>query len=221
MTLMERRRAIMGQKKASGGLPSEYQEVEYIEFDNRGSANAYYFDTGISAVRPRRFRANVLWLRYITNKGDSKVIGSYGCGGICTLNGFFRIVAGGHSFNTTTIPITLNNLYEIDCNLINSTFELSVTSTDGTKTESYAQEGTDRGINLVIGGCSYSSSTVNSDFAGRFYGRVYVWDSNAMLGEFIPCYKKADDTVGYYNTITNEFITPSGSGNLPTKGPDV
>lgn len=211
----------MGQKKASGGLPSEYREVEYIEFDNGGTSNIYYFDTGISAIRPRRFLADVLWLGYVDSGKDSKVIGSYGCGGICTMNEYFRIVSGGSNFTNTTIPVTLNSLYEIDCNLIDSTFDLSVTSSDVTITETYSNPGTNRETNLHIGSCSYNASTTYSGFKGRFYGRVYVWDSNTMLGEFIPCYKKADDTVGYYNTITNEFITPSGSGNLPTKGPDV
>lgn len=38
--------------------------------------------------------------------------------------------------------------------------------------------------------------------------------------ELIPCYRKADNVVGLYDTISNNFLTNSGSGTF-VAGPNV
>ena len=48
MTLKDRRRALMAVKKGGGGLPSEYQQCEYIESSTSGSSGSYLNITGIN-----------------------------------------------------------------------------------------------------------------------------------------------------------------------------
>jgi len=70
-----------------------------------------------------------------------------------------------------------------------------------------------------------------SEYSGEYYG----WDgkiskftardmyTGELLADFIPCYKKADNTIGVYDVIGNVFygnLISSGSGAV-AKGPDV
>lgn len=57
----------------------------------------------------------------------------------------------------------------------------------------------------------------------QFNGYVYefeLYDSGVLTQKYIPCYRKSDNVIGFYDIINNTFITTIGSGTL-TKGVDI
>ncbi len=61
MSLMDRRRALMGAQK-SGGLPSEYQQVEYLQNTAVTTGGVYnYFDSGERATYQTELLMDVAW----------------------------------------------------------------------------------------------------------------------------------------------------------------
>ena len=52
----------------------------------------------------------------------------------------------------------------------------------------------------------------------KMYGAT-VWDSGAVTGYFVPCYRKSDNKIGLYDIINNKFHAGAGTGL--SKGGDV
>lgn len=68
-------------------------------------------------------------------------------------------------------------------------------------------------------GLFYGGTTVKNQLVGRIY-YVNVYDSSEELyAQFIPCYRKSDGTIGFYENVTGTFVTES-TANL-SKGADV
>lgn len=47
-----------------------------------------------------------------------------------------------------------------------------------------------------------------------------ITDSNSLIRDFVPCYRKSDGVIGMYDIVTQEFYTNAGSGTF-LKGDDV
>lgn len=47
-----------------------------------------------------------------------------------------------------------------------------------------------------------------------------IYDNGTLIRDFIPCYRVADNEVGLYDIVNNQFYTNQGTGSF-TKGPDV
>lgn len=53
------------------------------------------------------------------------------------------------------------------------------------------------------------------------YGRITAYNANnAIIMDLYPCYRKSDNTPGFYDKVTHSLLTNSGSGTL-TVGPNV
>lgn len=57
----------------------------------------------------------------------------------------------------------------------------------------------------------YGSS---SDLCHGKIGTVKIYESNVLVHEFIPCKRKADNVLGFYDTIGEEFYTNDGTGTF-------
>jgi len=47
-----------------------------------------------------------------------------------------------------------------------------------------------------------------------------ITESGAEKRHFYPCYRKSDNVIGMYDTVTKAFFVNSGSGTF-TKGPNA
>ena len=56
----------------------------------------------------------------------------------------------------------------------------------------------------------------SSKLKGRF--KTYYWkifNNNVLVRNFVPCYRKNDNSVGLYDTISKQFYTnPEGTGTF-------
>lgn len=60
----------------------------------------------------------------------------------------------------------------------------------------------------------------NYPFQGKIYRAEIKQQNNGVRTLFKPCYRKADDVIGFYDLIGGTFFTNQGAGSFG-KGPDV
>lgn len=208
-SLIARKKAIMmiGRKSI---LPSEYQQVEYIEgtgtqyiqlpygFDN---TDTIIIDASINEINTDRFLvAPTTWN---DNNNRFAIVGIYGS--------VYCIGYGNTSTgNTRLLPYTTND-YDVHRWTYNNYMfdmpELNLTK----DARSYTFGGTTQNLKLFYGYARISAGKVAYYKHSKLNGNVY---------EFIPCYRKADGVVGLYDRINNVFYTNDGTGTFG-KGSDV
>ena len=178
-------------------LPDAYQGVEYIE-----STGTQYINTGVSYdannVYICKFLINNLQYPQSNYSGimgqDGKIQIAYGVSGVWQTG---TGTGGSVSINTVyvgRVDCTTQKLYIDDVYVASRSSQRDVTTKIG-----------------ILGYDSY-----------RSYARVYsaqIYNSNILVRNFIPCYRKSDNVIGLYDTVGKQFYTNAGTGTF-TKGPN-
>ena len=195
-------------------LPSEYQEVEWIE----GDSTNFYLNTG---VKMDLTKDTYIEGKFLIPEGGSRryIFGSY---------------SGTYNVNIEVIAADLLRLYMgSDKGLSSSTVsfntpEISTFSYDpstNTATTTYGQ----RVVSAVYDYKEPQPNNVSlftdtrksgSPFAGI---RVYYYkhyENGSLKCNLIPCYRKSDNKIGMYDLVSKTFKTNELSGTF-TKGNDV
>ena len=193
MTLMQRRRALMGANGGGGRLPAEYQEVEWISRDSYSpwlSMNFGSFGplTMVVIVTPNggfgeinSFVGRVAW----SNQENDYRVGFSAADEVSVFYG-----------NNVTIISTEEN-----ANKFTVTLAINVPSTTG----------------------RFCLFRMNAGGTYTFTGKIYtvkLEKNDNTLVELVPCFRKSDGEIGMYDIISNAFITNAGSGTF-TKGGNV
>ena len=187
-----------------GKLPSEYQQVEYIE-----STGTQYIDTGINV--------NTTTSRYETKINPSLVSGTMGIFGtrnyissnsssmnVFIINGAFRL-----DWLTGAGDYSVNN--------ISSNTEYTISITRGLATinnvdyTSAATTSIDGSYTFYVGNFNNAGSVYSNGFSGKiYYSKLY--NNNILVFDGVPCYRKSDNVIGMYDLVTNTFFTNAGTG---------
>ena len=193
----------------SGGgiLPSEYQQVEYIE-----STGTQYIDTGYTATA----NTNVEIDMYVDSNTPQ-----YYCG--------FGAYASGASFQLM-LKSAANFVYYCASNVE------TLTPVYGTKIRFVTNNRQAEWVSSSSSAyCNNANSHVTSLSLGLFAGheaggflagalmRCYsfkIYERNELAMELVPCYRKSDNEIGMYDIVTDTFFTNAGTGTF-TKGADV
>lgn len=202
-SLMARRRALLAVRKA--GLPSEYQEVEWI---GTQSINDYII-TNIPT------NSNGVLRAVIDCRGSAHQF-CFGNANGSTYKGFNIYADGGKAF--TVYPSK-----ERICSIAN-VIEISVALNNGTAT------GTANGEQFTLSynaGDSnpYSIFRCNAYLINPTYGKYKLIElsfetDGGTTYNFIPCYRKNDGVIGVFDIENSVFYTNAGTGTF-TKGADV
>ena len=209
---------IYGNSK-QGKLPSEYQQVEYIE-----STGTQYIDTGKFAPLNTdiyvRFQINDT-TQSSSNNGAIFGGRSAQTSNTCTL--FYLASTNPQYFrfdraNQTTIgkanQISINNQSIYEFSYINNIATLKNLTENQEISSNIATPSTftTNSLNLfAVGG--------GTIFKGKIFEWKY-WEKGELLQNFIPCYRKNDNVVGMYDTINNVFYENAGTGEF-LKGKNV
>ena len=189
----------------SGDLPSEYQQVEYIE-----STGTQYINTGYSPKSTTRFVKDVQYLSTDHEQEQGSTNSSYGRCFLGIANSKFSFGMGSLAFPS-----------EIDADLLRH------------KQFAYLDSGT-YGIDDTVLSTTFSfgSSTSNIYLFARNLSNVAylhaterlfsatIQEGTTMIRNFIPCYRKSDGVIGMYDTVNGVFYTNSGSGTF-VKGENI
>lgn len=180
-------------------IPSEYQEVEWIE-----STGTQWIDSGKFWEKDDCIQISFMFPYSMTNF-DKSLFGCYANGSqLCELNinsKYFR-------FDVMTY-----SSFQIDA------YKIYSISKDGNK---WFVDGEDQNTNTY----NATITTHTNILFGRWYdnsatklikARVYSYKqtrNNVLILNFIPCYRKSDSTPGMYDTISKTFFTNAGTGTF-------
>lgn len=177
-------------------LPSEYQEVEYIE-----STGTQYINTGVVGATTNmayeiKFQKTGYWLI-----GAVSIAGS---------SGDSAISANQIRFGTQYVTnLNLNeDAHTIYVDKEKYTIDGTTTNWDSTSTLTGNK-------NIYLFWANGSSIDKN--------GKIYycnIYDNNTLVRCFVPCYRKSDNEIGMYDLVNNKFYTNAGTGNF-VKGNNV
>ena len=192
-----------------GVLPSEYQEVEYIQ----GTGTQYISTEVYPASSKMEYKLKVL---VPSGSNDGFAIGSSGNEylGLNLYNdsmeqswrNYYSYTAtnlSGYSADTSyNMVIILENGY------ISGTInQASINTSEYNTNESYQ---------------TYLFRSFMDDnyyFVGRIYS-CQIYQDNTLVRDFIPCYRKSDNEIGMFDIVNYIFYTNDGSGVF-IKGNDV
>ena len=189
---------IIGEYKNKYGnysiLPSEYQEVEYLE-----STGTQYIDTGIYFSNMDLIFESKLLLD-ISQSGYWGVFGAQDVRPHIIRLG--RVWWYGNTTSYATADININDgvLHNIIANKDGITvdsvlYNINPSSTSINLEESFL-------IFKVIAVCKCK----------MYY--LLIRENNNILYNFIPCYRRSDDEPGMYDTVNGVFYTNAGTGTF-------
>ncbi len=58
----------------------------------------------------------------------------------------------------------------------------------------------------------------------QFYGKIYyckIYDNGTLAKDLVPCYRREDGAIGFYDRVGREFLTPPSNGEYMAKGEDI
>lgn len=186
--ILQRRRALMGTQKSGPRLPAEYQEVEYLTSADN-TANRY-----VSTQIATNDVASVK-LAFAKESGRPTII-------VCNYDGSGLNTPFGSLENTAGYGFSCSPRVDRYSLCDKTDFTFSKTNT-ASVTGSLCLMGWKLGSNVAKGKL-YSVSLFDAD--------------NVKLGDFVPCYRKADTAIGLYDIVKNRFCQQTGGIG---KGPDV
>lgn len=185
---------------AGPSLPSEYQEVEYVSMVIGQYA---VFPTSISFQV-----ADVFFTRASRMSGTNE-----------------QAPWGVHSNDSLS-----SGLFEVFFASGAASSGLSIYGTNFVKAADYevAQTGSPNSNSAYLNTAKTGYLAIGKYRNYGLNGNVYVfrvYRSNSSLKsipflDFVPCYRKADGEIGFYETVTGTFLTNAGTGEFG-KGPDV
>lgn len=183
-----------------GILPSEYQEVEYIE-----STGTQYIDTGF---KPNQNTKVELKCQYIS-LASSSIFGSNPYFVLTTGDSRFRFRYNSNSLSLKDSASILAKL-TLDKNKAYFNDELVGTFTEATFQSPY---------NALLFARGTESGGIEEKCSAKLY-YAKLWDNGVLVRDYIPCYRKNDNVIGLYDLVNGVFYTNAGTGTF-LKGADV
>lgn len=192
-------------------LPSEYQEVEYIE-----STGTQYIDTGVVPNQNTGFEID-----FKTNNDFNST--SYGCiFGARTQSVVNELQLSTFCDGTNTTGTLRRNTTSNKAGLTSSRMTAKLIGNRYSNSTGYSLE-------IVSGDFTAPSPitvfTLNQSGSKTQYGKVVLYsfklyDGLTLVRDFIPCYRKSDGEIGLYDLVNNTFYSNRGTGTF-LKGENV
>lgn len=232
MRNMTRRRALMiGSSQSESNVPKEYREVKWL----RGTGTQYCVTSYAPKVMQSDFRnSSIRGSLTVLNRNTAKlaILADDIYGG--TVNGHTRL---GIKINNQTFsfdygfqPDSKEKSYGLSSygtENIDLTYELNRVNTNysmilNNATPFVAYGGNMANFEPYLIGAYYSGleqiTVLNQDVLIK---KLSIYEGDNLISEFIPCYRKADNKAGFYETGTGLFLTNQGSGSDWLIGPNM
>lgn len=188
-----------------GGLPAEYQQVEYIR-----STGTQYINTGVNANSELKIDINL-----IATEADAK--GLYG-GGIGWQNSYIQGECDHVSYFAYahyTNPIYTTFVFPAEVNVVQ---DKNVISIDGSVKYTFGYVQFITGIPLVLFAVNRNNEI--SEYGTYDLKTCKIYNAGILARDFVPCYRKSDGEIGLYDLVTETFYTNAGTGTF-IKGSNV
>lgn len=213
--MLNRRRALMAaQSKSPGGLPDEYQQVEYVTFPTGSERIAVpYILTG---MLPSKYEIGFYKTAEATYVSTPYMVcdANVYCREMLYTRGGLGIQKNQSTNYDIASGVTTKDKYcEATISASSAGFDALVTvdGTDYTATVSMTHS-IENGNKIYIPG-----SKTSSQMKGRIYYFKYT-ENGALKADLVPCYRKADNVCGMYDMVTETFCVNIGSGTIGKGG---
>lgn len=200
------------ENSGSSSLPTEYQQVEYIE-----STGTQYIDTGVTGK-------NTLSFYVKTNSGANTL---FGAEDTTDTNKCMAIAGSTWEGNDTDYIryLTTNGIPLVVKLSSYDNYVLEISNTKATvyydkQSNTISLTPTDNTVNYTIYLFARNKDGIASSFSARKIYLFKIYESDVLIRDFIPCYRKADNVIGLYDLVNNVFYTNQGTGTF-LKGKDV
>ena len=180
--------------KEKANIPSEYEEVEYIE-----STGTQYIDTNYTPVQGDDLEFKNVTINNFNGALFSAGTESYqlillGLGSVC----YYKYFQAGNAVASSFSTITNGNIKVLNGNLyINNVLK--------------AQADYGGAVNTTLNIFQRANNT--SNLIGKI-GEIIISNNGIIKRDFIPCYRKSDNVAGLYDLVNNTFYTNQGTGNF-------
>lgn len=195
------------------GLPSAYQQVEYIE-----STGTQYIDCGLVANENTNIELTYQYTTTSLETTGTRVFGSRGNGSVdraflIALNDGYWYV--NHYNTSNTLESVTWGTVDTKIHTIRNNGGEFYFDDENVITFSTGQFTTPYNVLLLAGNSN------NTIYASK--SRVYsckIYDNSTTVRNFVPCYRKSDNVIGLYDTVNGVFYTNAGTGTFK-KGSEV
>lgn len=202
-------------------LPSEYQEVEYIQTSGSQRINTGYrhksntiYDINFQIVRYNARYNTILGGRKTWNSSDAYAFGFE--------NSYYFYTNSGQANATLIYQGTTGVDYHVivrkDDIYINDQQYIYTNYNQGDGTPTRPSNLSDGLYDVYLFALNQKNSAIEPCRIKLYSLKVYEGDTLKM--EFVPCYRKSDSVIGLYDLVANTFFTNAGSGTF-TAGPEV
>jgi len=196
----------------SAGLPSEYQQVEYIK-----SSGTQYIDTGLSVNY--NFKIDLTFYQDVDNNSFQQIFGIRGYG--AQLGLFIRRKNDNYiqyDYINRSININRTDVFPINT-LHNVIIDKNKLYVDDNLITTVAEQSFDYTTNSLFLMANNNKDS-SKDYAFCRLCKCKMWDNGTLARNFIPCYRISDNVIGMYDTVNDVFYTNQGTGTF-LKGPNV
>lgn len=187
------------------GVPSEYQEVEYIESTGTQYINTDYLlkVNDVVEFRIKDKTSTNAWLFGSDTNGNT---GRFGMCGETVVNAIFNVDSW-----TATLPVAS------DSTIVYSLETPQYFSINGTRITANNSM-INATLPLTVFADNRNGNRVTPSAMKLFY--FTITNGGVKTLELIPCYRNSDNAIGMYDTVSNTFYTNGGTGTF-TKGDDT
>ena len=193
-------------------LPSEYQEVEYLENSGTQRIDTKLVPTASTSID--------ITYQALEIKNSQYILGS-------RIDQSARVdYAFNGSSSSTYWDIRLNGVARVMSGASRTThkYRSNVQISSGNGTWTLTDLDTSKEYNLTLTGNTVSASANLFLFAYNKYDgnthanlRIFackIYESGVLIRNYVPCYRKNDNVAGLYDLVTNEFYTNVGTGEF-------
>lgn len=189
-------------------LPTEYQEVEYIQ-----SSGTQYIDTGVVATSgfaiDIKINIDTVTDSWAPILSAHELSAPYKRNFIAYTSSKKMEIDAGDKITQTSVTLTGDDV--IKASNVENNFYLNVNGTNYTPTVTTAAS------NLAYSGRTMHLLHSNGYDFGYTSGKVYyckITVDGTLVRSFVPCYRKSDNIVGLYDLVNGVFYTNAGTGNF-------
>lgn len=209
-------------------LPAAYQEVDYLESDGSPALTTGISAANIGSIYIKGYMVdpvNYMSLFGACTKGVvDQALETGNSVAYLPKSGRFYVgtaAEGDNYISATAIPANTN--FEVAATIASNQYSISVTKNGTTTTTSSAlgSLGTITSKNLWLFACNYNGTNAGGVAVRISEVQIYSKDATpVLLANYIPCYRRSDSALGFYNTAEGYEGFKAGTGTF-TYGHEV
>ena len=183
----------------SHDLPSGYRELLYVT-----AAGSQYIDTNLTITQDHEIRS-----KFKPTTNSKYLYGALSNGNTASVSAYIQTTGGYWRFGDTGISkvVSLNSIHTSIQNVS------SVTVDDAPSAYSTIDD-FETPVSLVVGTAHTATGTYSATgFVGDIYG-VSVYNGDTAVIDLVPCRRTSDDSIGFYDTVSDHFFENIGSGDF-------